>query len=267
MGITFVYRMGIETGATTADIIKAHAISTRIFKAKQLEAFIESLGFKISIELQYELLHYVRILLNLSTRWFLRSRYLDADIAKTIAHFGEKIEKIQTLIPQLMVGSTREYLHTLTEHFVSSGLSKEDAHKLAIYRALYISLNIIEVATVNKLELIKATQVYFEVGAKFNLVWFRDQISTDSREGHWNSLARLTLRDELDSLQKLLTVVIMRSNKKEKNHVRLIDAWREKHQQAIERWDKVLELLHGSATIDYTMFFIALRDLSDWCTK
>ncbi|MBV8803183.1 MAG: NAD-glutamate dehydrogenase, partial [Gammaproteobacteria bacterium] len=147
MGITFVYRISVETGATIAEIIKAHAIANRIFEAYSLEKFIESLGFKISIDLQYELLHYVRMLLNLSTRWFLRSPYIKDDIEKTIAHFGTRIKKVRAVIPQLMVGSTREYLDKLTEHFVTSGLSQEDAYNIAVYRALYISLNIIEVAT------------------------------------------------------------------------------------------------------------------------
>jgi len=264
MGITFVYRISVETGATIAEIIKAHAIATRIFEAHTLEKFIESLGFKISIDLQYELLHYVRMLLNLSTRWFLRSRYMKDDIEETIEHFASRIKKVRSIIPQLMVGSTKEYLDKLTEHFVASGLSQEDAYNIAVYRALYISLNIIEVSAAHQFDLLQTTKVYFEVGAKFNLVWFRDQIATDSREGHWNSLARLTLRDELDALQKLLTIVILKDQSKTADPVKLIDAWREKHIRAIERWDKILELLHGSTNVEYSMFFIALRELSDW---
>lgn len=264
MGITFVYRVSIETGANIAEIIKAHAISNRIFEANQLEHFVESLGFKISVELQYELLHYVRMLLNLSTRWFLKSRYLNDDIAKTIEHFGSRIKKIQALIPKLMIGSTKEYLEKLTDHFIASGLTHDDANKIAIYRALYISLNIIDVATRYHVDLLQTAKVYFEVGAQFNLVWFRDQIATDTREGHWNSLARLTLRDELDSVQRLLTIAILRSEKKEKNHSRLVCLFKEKNQRAVTRWEKILELLHGSTNVEYTMFFIALRELLDW---
>jgi glutamate dehydrogenase len=264
MGITFVYRISIETGAMIAEIIKAHAISNRIFEANQLEQFIESLGFNITVELQYELLHYVRMLLNLSTRWFLKSRYLNDNIAKTIEHFGSRIKEVQSIIPQLMVGATKDFLEKLTEHFVTSGLARKDAYNIAVYRALYISLNVVDIATQYRFDLIQTTKVYFEVGAQFNLVWFRDQIATDSREGHWNSLARLTLRDELDALQRLLTIVILRSDKKEKNHIKQVSSWKEKHVRAISRWDKILELLHGSTNVEYTMFFIALRELSDW---
>jgi glutamate dehydrogenase len=65
-------------------------------------------------------------------------------------------------------------------------------------------------------------------------------------------------------LQKMLTVVVMRSNQKEANIKKLIEGWIQEHRRPLERWEKILQLLHGSTSIDYTMFFIALRELSGW---
>ncbi len=264
MGITFVYRAQTETGSSVAEIIKAHTISAKIFDAVALEKLIDSLGTKIAVSLQYELLHYVRALLNLSTRWFLRSHYLQDDTEKTIEHFSVRIKKLDKLIPDLMSGATKEYLSELVGRFVKNGFPEEIANRIATYRALYTSLNIIEVETKYKLDLVKTAKVYFDVGSQFNLVWFRDQIAADSREGHWNTLARLTLRDELDGLQKMLTVTVMRSNNHETNIKMLIKNWMKKHCRPIDRWEQILQLLHGSTSIDYTMFFIALRELSGW---
>jgi len=111
--------------------------------------------------------------------------------------------------------------------------------------------------------LIKTALVYFMIGGTFNLVWFRDQIASDSREGHWNTLARLSLRDELDSIQRQLTVVIMQHNKKETDPNKMIQQWREEHKTAIDRWENVLHMLYASTSMDYVMFFIALRELAD----
>ncbi len=262
MGITFVYRVQTETGASVAEIIKAHTISSKIFDSKSLEKLVDSLGTAIPISLQYELLHHVRTLLNLSTRWFLRSHYFGMDIEKTIEHFSVRIRKLEAIIPSLMSGVTKQYLAELVERFVQHGFSEEIASRIAVYRALYTSLNIIEVATQHKFDLIKTAKIYFDVGGRFNLVWFRDQVSADSRDGHWNTLARLTLRDELDDLQKMLTVAVMQSDKHEAKVETLINNWMGKRHRPIERWEKVLQLLHGSEQIDYTMFFIALRELA-----
>ena len=94
-------------------------------------------------------------------------------------------------------------------------------------------------------------------------MWFRDQIALDSREGHWNTMARLALRDELDSLQRRLSIVILQSHKKERSTEHLIKHWLSQHTRIQERWEKLLEMIHSSSSVDYTMFFIALRELAD----
>ncbi len=264
MGMTFVHREKTETGASIPEVICAYVISSAVFQSDELGKIIDELDFIVPAKLQYELLHHVRHLMNLSTRWFLRSRYLTKDIAKTIKHFVVPIEKLIPMLPDLMSGTTKKYLESLADQFANAGIPRKTAERIASYRAIYIFLNVIEVATKNHFDLIKTAEMYFHVGTKFNLVWFRDQISSDMREGHWNTMARLRLRDELDALQKSLTIAIMVAHKDETNVNRMIDHWCEKHPRPVTRWNEMLQLLHATDNIDYTMFFIALGELSDW---
>ncbi len=263
VGITFVYRLQTETGASIAEIARAYTVAANAYGTDQLHHLIDSLNFQVSVQIQYELLHHIRQLLNLSTRWFLRSDRLKGDLTKIIAHYKNAIGKLEDIVPKLMIGVTKTYLEKIIGHFTNAGIEEHIARKIAIARGMYTALNVTEVATQNKLELVKTAEVYFAIGGKFNLVWFRDQIANDSREGHWNTMARLALRDELDSLQRRLSIVVLQSNKKENNILTLIDSWLEKQPHMQQRWEKLLELLYGSSNIDYTMFFIALRELSD----
>ena len=121
-------------------------------------------------------------------------------------------------------------------------------------------------ATQNKFDLGRTAEVYFKVGSTFSLVWFRDQIGNDSREGHWNSLARLSLRDELDNLQRRLTIVILMNDQKKLESDKLIAYWFAKNSFIQQRWEKLMEMLLSSSSIDYTIFFIALRELSTLIT-
>jgi glutamate dehydrogenase len=210
---------------------------------------------------QYDMLYNVRNLINLATRWFLHSNHLKENLSKVITHFSEQIESIEQVIPTLMSGFTKQYLEALIEKFEKTGLPRETARRIATYRAMYTTLNIIEIATTNKFDVLKTTKVYFAGGERINLLWFRDQIANDSREGHWNTLARLTLRDELDIAQRTLTVAIMKNDGKEPNTDKLINKWMGKNERMLERWDRLLSMLHGSTNIDYTMFFIAIREL------
>jgi glutamate dehydrogenase len=264
MGMTFVHREKIETGASIPEVICAYVISADVFQSDELRKIIDDLDFNVPAKLQYELLHHIRHLLNLSTRWFLRSHYLTKDIAKTIKHFAVPIKKLIPMLPDLMSGTTKKYLEALTDQFASAGIPRKTAERIASYRAIYIFLNVVEVATTNHFDLTKTAEMYFHVGTRFNLVWFRDQISSDAREGHWNAMARLRLRDELDTLQKSLTVAIMLAYKNETDVNRMIDHWSEKHPRPVVRWNEMLQLLHATDNIDYTMFFIALGELSDW---
>lgn len=264
MGITFIYRMQAEMGSDVGEIMRAYVVASEIFDTTNLQKLIDSLGPEFPANSQYELMHYVRMLANLATRWFLHNGRLDAKLEKTIKHYSDRVKILEKVVPDLMLGVTKDYSLHVRDKFIKAGLSEDLANRISTIRAMYTSLNVIEVATQHRFDLIQTAKVYFEVGGRFNLVWFRDQIAFDTREGHWNTLARLTLRDELDILQKLLTYVIIKSNKRETNTQVIIDNWIEKNARAIDRWNKVLELLYASPTVDYASFFIAVRELSNW---
>lgn len=260
MGMTFVYRLQMETGATVEKIIRAYTVASRIFETRELQGLIESLDFKISMADQYSMLASIRKLLNLSTRWFLQENHLQGDIEHIIEHYAVRVKTLETWIPDLMSGSTKDYLHSLSEKFIKAGLSKEMAHRIATYRAIYTSLNIIKVATAHHFDLVKTAQVYFVSGERLHLLWFRDQIANDTREGHWNTLARLTLRDQLDISQRALTTAIMKRGEQEDADV-LITEWINSNQQLLIRWDKLLNMLHSTNMVEYTMIFIAIKEL------
>lgn len=261
MGITFFYRMRIETGATSSDVIRAHAVASHIFGTGELQGLIESLDFKIPMSLQYDMLFHLRNLINLSVRWFLQGNHLNGNILDTIKHYSRKVKELEHMIPVLMGGKTKEYMDNLVTEFTNAGLPDEIALRIATYRAIYTALNIIFVATENNLDLVLAAKVYFIAGERISILWFRDQIAHDTREGHWNSLARLSLRDELDYSQRQLTLSIMRNGKNETDHEKLIAKWMEKNKPALDRWDRMLAMIHTSNSVDYTMFFIAMREL------
>jgi glutamate dehydrogenase len=262
-GILFIYNLTSETGSTVAEAIRATYVALHIFGISDLQKVIESLDFKIPFTTQYEIFAHLRRLVYLSTRWFLRRKKLiKGDIEETINLFSTQVKKLEKIIPRLMGGSTKDYLAVLTEQFAAVNISEDVARRIAASRALYTSLNIIEIVMENNFDLNKVAEVYFKIGESFNLLWFRDYLATDSREGYWEILSRLTLRDELDILQKNITVAVLKVSKKVTGTTNSIEAWIKTNQTAMTRWKKILELLHASPSIDYVMFFIALRELS-----
>jgi glutamate dehydrogenase len=263
MGIGFMYRLQSGSGVSVAEVIRAHAVASAVFESRETRSLIESLDFKIPVDLQYELLHHVRHLINISSRWFLHEGRLKGNIQTIIDHYRTCIKKLEKPMLELMTGYTKTFMESLLAQFAKAGLPKEVAIHIAAFRVAYISLNITEVATKNNFDLGRAARAYFLVGERFNLVWFRDHIARDVREGSWNALARLTLRDELDVLQKALTVKILKQNKREDDMAKLITSWMERNAMTVARWEKMFAAVQEGTTIDYTMFFIVLGELNN----
>lgn len=261
MGITFVYRLQIEMGATVDEIVRAYIVASSVFDTTNLHQLIESLNLKVPLTSQYEMFYIIYNLVSIAVRWFLHSKHLTEDMQSVIEHYSKGVKILENKVPNLMGGYTKEYLDQLTKEFLKFDLPKEAARRIATYRAIYTSLNIIDVATKHKFDLIKTAEVYFTCGERINLLWFRDQITSDTRDGHWNILARLTLRDELDVTQRTLTIAIMEGSKKEDSPTKLIANWISRNKRALDRWDRLLANLHSTQNIDYSMFFISIREL------
>ncbi|MBA2728507.1 MAG: NAD-glutamate dehydrogenase [Parachlamydiaceae bacterium] len=261
MGFTFTYRMQLETGANIEEIVRAFIAASKIFKAEELSKVVEALGYKVSLDTQYEMYYHIRTVVNLATRWFLHSRHLRKDLGKLIDQFSVRLEDLKDIIPVLMDGQAKLYLSTINESFLSKGLPAELALTIASYRSIHTSLNIIEIATQHKYELNLTAKVYFLIGEKINLLWMRDKIGTDLRQGYWDELARLTLRDELDSAHRALTISTLKQRNKMTDPLEIVNNWLSKNQLSLERWQSLMTKLQNNPNIDYVMFFIAIREL------
>lgn len=259
MGITFVYRTQMETGASITAIIQAYTVATDIFSINELMEMIKSLDYKISQTEQFDMMKNLRKLIGLSTRWFLQNNRLAGELKPLIHAYANKIKVLEKLIPELMGGVTQNYLAALTEEFQTAGLPKEIATRIATYRAIYTTLNIIEVVNNHSFHIETTAKIYFAAGERLKLLWFRDQMVSDNREGYWHQLAKLSLRDELDLAQRNLTVAIM-NDSQQANDDDKIEQWIKAHPAVYERWNQLLSMIHASPTVDYSMFFIAIRE-------
>lgn len=259
-GISFVYQTQMETGATVEDIIKAYYIVSNIFETNQLQRVVDELDSKISLSEQFDIITNIHNLVKLSIRWFLQETKLNQNLEGIISRYKNLIKILEKVIPDIMGGETKKYLNSLTEKFQTLGLSKAIGKRIATYRAIYTSLNIIKVATKHNLDIVKTAKIYFASGEELNLLWFRDKIANDHHEGYWNILARLSLRNELDTAQRALTIAILKSTPNNIGTHQRISLWKNNNKNIMKRWDNIIAMLHNSATQDYSMFFIVVRE-------
>jgi glutamate dehydrogenase len=263
MGAVFIHRIKEETGASVSEIMRAYAVVHQVFKIDDLYKLITDLDYQISSALQIEMLLHVKRLVRRATRWFLKNFRRQLDIEANVEYFASGVAKLTEVIPTLMVGVTREYMNKLVEEFIHAGLSKNLASKIAGCRAMYTALNIVDIAKKYGFDLIESAKVFFSVGEHLELAWFRDQLNSTALEDYWDSLARASLRDDLDVHQRALSLSILQYLPDEKDIRKKIKSWLKLHHIYLERWLTTLSNMRSSATLSFIMFYVAVEDLCD----
>lgn len=266
MGISFITRLQDETGSLPADIIRAYTVSREIFKAGELREKINELdGHEIPI--QHTMLHEVNRLVRRGARWFLRNRREGINITETIQDFIQGVEEVSVALPRILVGIGSE-METMADSLMQSNVPKELAYRIGGMSAMFSALDIVEAAAINKFPIEQVISIYYNIGHRMQLGWFRELIKSHVVSSHWEALARAAFRDDLDRQQRKLTVSILKQNGKSiqegiTDPQGLIEVWFKKHQLLTRRWEYFINELKATPEADFTMFAVALRELLD----
>jgi len=263
MGFTFVYRLHDETGAPISAIVRAYAIATEIFSLDLIWKEIESLDNKVPSEAQITMMMSFIRLMRRATRWFLRNRRGRLDIASAINEFSEGIKDVKKFLPSALVGDEKDAFDKNKARIKNLGGSENLANELACVRGLFSALDIIAAANHYDFKIKDVVNVYFAMGDQLKLSWIRTQVIAHTVENHWEALTREALRDDLDWQQKQLTVAILMHNGSIVDINKLLEKWRVDYELLVGRWEIMLSDLQANIDLNYTMFFVAIRELLD----
>lgn len=263
MGFTFIYRMQDETGAPTSAIVRAYMIARAVLDMDTVWRKISKLEKLIDANLQTDIvMMYVRLLRRVS-RWFLRSQRMRLNISKAVKRYEPGVEEIKKALPNIYTEGSRVQYDEQLAKYIEAGIDKDFAHELTISRALFSAMDIIEVAHKFDISVTHVAEVYFNIGEFLDLSWIRAQVIIHPTENNWESLSREALRDDLDWQQRQLTAGIISLNGKKQDLLSAFKEWSESHLTLIERWRHILADLRSSPSLNYTMFFVAIRELLD----
>ena len=103
---------------------------------------------------------------------------------------------------------------------------------MAALRPMNAALDILEVAesTGNDAEFV--ARVYFRLGEDVQLDWIRDQIERLDVDGHWQAMARGSLRENLYTLQSRLAEQVVRGST-EQSADAAVDDWLESRSKRV----------------------------------
>ena len=263
MGFSFIYRTQDETGAQVADIVRAFIITRSVLNMDIIWKQLEELDGHVDPNNLFEIMMlYIRLQRRL-VRWFLRNKRKRLDISKLVKLYSNGMQELKETMPDVYGPVQREQYEKHLNHYLELGISKSLANEFAITSGLFASLDILDISHELAVKISTVAEVYFHIEEFLDIRWIRTQIIIHATENNWESLSREALRDDLDLQQKQLTTSIIEFNKSNMELNTCIEKWAELYISLIERWRHVLTNLKFGAVLNYTMYFVAIRELLD----
>jgi glutamate dehydrogenase len=261
IGPTLVFRLGETTGAAPADVVRSHLIAREAFALSGLWQDIEALDNVVDDDVQARMLIDIGQLSAVASSWFLRSRRLSEDLRATIARFAPGVAVVASRVHDLLQGSAREDVAAREAALVRDGVPAALARRIAATEAMAGALDIIETAATTGQDVVAVATVYFDLGARLGLDWLSQRIAALSADGHWQTLAKSALRDDVAELQRVLAHDVLASAPAPATPVARIEAWEGGNRAARERAKRVVDEVRAAPQADLSMLSVALREL------
>ncbi|HIB83204.1 MAG TPA: hypothetical protein EYO59_00980 [Chromatiaceae bacterium] len=196
-----------------------------------------------------------------ATRWFLRHRAQWTDIEQTTRHFQPGVRELVEHLPRLLAASAQSSLSQFVQRMTEAGVPESLSCQVAGLRLMSAGLDIIEVAHNSTFTVEQVAAGYFSLGLALEFNWLREQLRNQTLENHWQRLAALAYRDDLDLLQRELLARIDSESEKGGDLCQTIEGWIKNHTAFVEHWKNLLAQFREQGSLDFAMYSVALEAL------
>jgi glutamate dehydrogenase len=263
VGVSFVGRLMVSTGAATPEVATAYVTARDIFGLTQQWEAVEALDYQVDSSVQMEIMVDLVRLMRRASRWLLRNRRHQLDPAQAIADFQPRIAELESALPGLLTGRAAERVRERYQDLTRKNVGSELAQFVAGSRYLYAAMGIIEAARDAQATALEVAELFFRLGEKLELDWFASLITSAKIENEWHALARDTYLEDLEWQQRSLAVGALRHMCEKRDTNLCITRWMEEESALIGRWQSMLTELHATPVPDFAMFAVANRELLD----
>jgi glutamate dehydrogenase len=246
-GTTFAFRLEDETGATAADVVRAHEAARAIFDQDAVWREIEALDGRVAVAVQTDMYLASRRLVERASRWLLRNRPRPLPVAATVAFFAVPVARLQGM------AAVSPKVTPAASHYASQGVPHELAHRVAALDRLTTALDVAELAHAHGVDVDVVTARYDETADRLRFGWLADRIVELPRTDRWAARARSALREDAAAQQRRIVDGIMRAG--------AFDAWAAARQPAVDRVLALLDEIRAHATFDLATLSVAVQEL------
>jgi glutamate dehydrogenase len=257
MGPVFPVRAQDDTGADPAAIARAYSIAREVFAARYIWSRIEALDNRIPAAVQYTAMHQTTRLLRHMTYWLLENRRNDLDIERAVLRYAARVGELFRELPDVLSITEQARLRVQRSSLIEQHVPEDLAARIASLEVLHCALDLVEVAMASHFDIIYAAKAYFDLGERIGLTWIKEQIESLAAEGHWQAVARGTLRDNLYELQRKITGAVLAC--KGRDAGARVGEWIARHSAPVEALKRVVVDLRTGSPPDFATLSVALQ--------
>jgi glutamate dehydrogenase len=260
-GTTFLFRIAEETGATAADIVRAHTVASAVFGLEDLQAAVRDLDHRVAAATQTLMVLEGRRLVERGTRWLLRNRPRPLDISAAVEFFGPGVTAVADLLPGPMEGPDRESRDETARVLLEAGVPEALAERFANLAALYAALDLVTVAEAVDEDVIVVTRAYLALAQRLHLDWLRQQIVALPRDTRWQALARDAMRDDFYAQHRTLTAEVLRATDPDNGPEERVDGWLRRNAAQVRRCERMLAEIEAITSSDLAVLSVGVREI------
>ncbi|MCA1005198.1 NAD-glutamate dehydrogenase [Rhodococcus hoagii] len=258
-GITYVFRLAEEVGATADDAVRAFGIVSEVFGLSDLWSRIAAAD--VPSEVADELVLVTRRLLDRASRWMLHRRPQPLAVGAEIARFRERIEDSSAHLEEWLVGADRTNLRDRTRAIADRGAPEDLVRDVELALDRFGLLDVVEIAELAEYDIAVAGELYFRLCERVGIVPLLNGVSALGKESRWDALARLSLRDELYDSVRALTLEVLAQAVPGDDTERMIADWEERNESRLRRARNSLAEISASGQRDLAALSVASRQL------
>jgi glutamate dehydrogenase len=256
MGPVFPVRAQDDTGADPAAIARAYSIAREVFAVRGIWSQIEALDNRTPAAVQYAAMLETTRLLRHMTYWLLDHRRNDLDIERAVLRYTAQVAELSGELPGVLGITEQARLSVMRSQLVEQHVPEHLASRIASLDALHCALDLVDVAKALRVKIGYAAKAYFDLGERIGLTRIKEQIESLVADGHWQGVARHTLRDNLYELQRKITAAVLGCRGRDAGE--RVSHWIARHASPLDALKRVVVDMRTAAP-DFATLSVALQ--------
>jgi glutamate dehydrogenase len=191
------------------------------------------------------------------TYWLLENRRDDLDIKRAVSRYGAKVAELSRELGSVLGITEQGRLNVLRTRLMEQRVPEHLAGRIAALEPMHCALDLVEAAMAARVAMGYAARAYFDLGERIGLTWIKEQIEGLAADGHWQAVARGTLRDNLYALQRRITLAVLGS--KGRDAAGRVERWISRNAGAVEALKRVVVDLRTGSPPDFATLSVALQ--------